>query len=265
MDRLSRAVASADPSGVAPVAGRCVADRPVRAWYYPTPWPPAVLAEVVTGAAAGPLPSAGMFTALGGLLRRLHDSTLPVEHRATPPAERLLAAGDRLTPGQYALAVRILGTRDPVVPVHGQPALGHVLVPNGTSPDGRAAGGTPAGLVTGWSAGPNRLGGSAALELGHLLGDMTEIAILVGLSDTERGDWLRARTADVRDGYLAAGHRPRCGGFFDRVADGALLRVLDHRATLRRLLGPDAIQVRLADRTIAHLASSAFREKGFKP
>ena len=146
-----------------------------------------------------------------------------------------------------------------MVPVHGQPALGHVLV----STEARTA---PVAALTGWSSGEECLGGSAALDLGHLLGDMTEIAVLAGLSDPERGDWLRARLIDVRDGYCAAGGAANCDpGFWNRVADGAVLRVLDHRRILVGLLGRDAAPVAIADRVAARLASPAFRAKGFRP
>ena len=296
MDRLSRAlrrpVAKADE--ILAVGATSVAGGQVRSWYHRAPWPPAVLAEVVTRPADGPLPSPTTFAALGALLARLHGAALPVEYRPSPVTRRLRSTADRLTARQRALLVNILDRSDPVVPVHGQPALGHVLVRAG----GRAGAGeqsvgrpdepaghpeqsagnpeqsagypekpaTPAAVLTGWPAGADCLGGSAALDLGHLLGDMTEIAVLAGLSDPARGDWVRARVIDVRDGYCSAGSPPDSDeAFWNRVADGAVLRLLDHRSTLVGLIGPDTAPVAIADRVSAHLASAAFRTKGFRP
>lgn len=257
MDRLVRATARTDSAGAAPVAAEHVGTQSVSAWFHRTPWPAAMLAEVVTGAVAARLPEPAVFAGLGALLARLHASDLPVEHRMAPPLQRVVDGVDNLTADQHDTALRILGASDPAVPVHGQPALGHMLVP--VEPTDVA----PTAVLTGWS---DRLGSSAALDLGHLLGDITEIAVLVHVSDRMQARWLRARIADVRDGYCAAADPRALGGtFWDRVADGALLRVLDHRATLCRLLGPGAPPVRLADRVAAHLTSSTFREKGFRP
>ena len=95
---------------------------------------------------------------------------------------------------------------------------------------------------------------------------MTEIAVLAGLSDPARGDWVRAGVIDVRDGYCSAGSPPDSDeAFWNRVADGAVLRLLDHRSTLIGLIGPDSAPVAIADRVSAHLASAAFRTKGFRP
>lgn len=227
------------------------------AWYHPTPWPPAVLAEVAIAAVPGRIPGPVTFAALGALLARFH-STGPVPRRGEiPPLSRVLAASRAgLLTAELAAAVdRIRRHTDPPVPVHGQPALGHLLVPAGDRDD------LPAAILTGWVEAAS---GSAALDLGHLLGDIVEIAVLVGSSDPDRAAVLRSRVLDVRRGYLeVAGRVGR--GFWARVADGALLRVLDHRCTLNRLLGPAAAPTRLADRLAAQLASTAFREKGFRP
>lgn len=259
------------PSGtVTAVLARPVGPLPVRAWYHPTPWPPAMLAEVVTGAVPGPLPTPATFAALGAALARAHAHAPAEGHGSTvtgrclpPPLQRVTDALERLTTDQHHLVNRILAGRDPVVPVHGQPALAHVLVPADAPASLRPGAVTPGAVLTGWSP---RLGGSAALDLGHLLGDITEIAVLAGLSDPGRATWLRSRLADVRDGYCsvpgAAEHDPL---FWDRVADGAVLRLLDHRCTLVGLLGPHAAPVAIGDRVAAHLASSAFRTKGFRP
>lgn len=248
------------------VVGRQVGPSPIRAWYHRTPWAPAMFAEIATGTVAGPLPSPATCAALGAALAAVHTSGGRAGHRISPPLRRLLDHPDRITPEQRLLADRILAERDDVVPVHGQPALAHVLVPAASAdddPDATAVEIAPAAVLTGWSP---RLGGSAALDLGHLLGDMAEIAVLAGLSDQLRGEWLRARLLDVRDGYCTAADTPKLDArFWNRVADGAVVRVLDHRCTLVGLLGPDAAPVALADRVAAHLTSPAFRAKGFQP
>jgi hypothetical protein len=258
---------------VTAVLARTVGPQPIRAWYHPTPWAPAMLAEVATGSAAGPLPAPATFAALGAALARVHAGAGAADYRLPPPLQRTRQASDRLTAEQRAILDRIMAGHDPVVPVHGQPALAHVLVPDdpvdsvraGTT-GGRGPGpgtATAAAVLTGWSP---WLGGSAALDLGHLLGDMTEIAVLAGLSDPARGAWLRSRLVDVRDGYrLADGPFGSDPQFWARVADGAVLRLLDHRCTLVGLLGPDAAPVAIADRVAAHLASPAFRAQGFRP
>jgi hypothetical protein len=271
-DHLQR-VAS---GGVAPhrrvvvaVADPVAADGP-RAWYHRTPWPAAMLAEAATATVPAPLPGPQVFAALGALLARVHASALPVTPRPVPPLVRTVAAAAQLTGPQRDLLARIAADAhdDESRPVHGQPALGHVLVPTGPVPPG-----APAAEVIDWTAG---LAGSAGLDLGYLLGDLTEIAVLVGLRDPARGDRLRARVGDVRDGYCRAapslrtpqaeGGSPAGGApFWDRVHDGAILRLLDHRSTLVRLVGSEAAPTRLTDRVLAHLTSDAFRQRGFRP
>ena len=135
-DRLNRALRRpVEAAGeILAVAATSVAGGQVRSWYHRAPWPPAVLAEVVTGPAEEPLPSPATFAALGALLARLHGAALPVQYRPSPVTRRLLSAADRLTAGQRTLVASILDRSDPVVPVHGQPALGHVLSMPGGGP-----------------------------------------------------------------------------------------------------------------------------------
>ncbi len=191
------------------------------------PWRPSLLASVLVGARTPARDTGGDVTpaahALSRFLGWLH--TVPP---GEPPTGRVAGPTwvDRLAdPPQASLAarphwqrlgsrLRDAGDRDRTT-VHGELRTDHVLVPSQT-------GDLPAVVVL---RVPGQLiVADPALDLGSLLGDLLELALL--------GSMPAVRAAQVvRRGY--ARERPRDDAFWSRVAGYAALKVVEHELRLR--------------------------------
>lgn len=105
--------------------------------------------------------------------------------------------------------------------LHGEPASGHILVPLAPLRSGSVE---PVAAVLGWSA---PVVGDPALDVGHLIGDLIELSILLGAQVT--GPDPRSVACGVLEGY------PKDrgdAGFLNRVQSYAALKVIDHEARL---------------------------------
>ncbi|RZS91373.1 hypothetical protein EV189_0614 [Motilibacter rhizosphaerae] len=207
-------------------------------WAHPLPWPGSTVADDIrTGRG---LPDAEVLRALGALLAGVPDH-LPTGDTEPPALVRVRARarelpGDLVGPVRDALELLADSAR---TAVHGQPALGHLVVPASGEPARQA-------VLTWWVGGTSA---PAGWDLGHLLGDLLELAMLVapGAPGTAAGLLAGSRA-------VVAGH----GGTppWYQVEAAALLKVVDHRLRLATLLGADSAPVRAADAVAATLLDS---------
>lgn len=178
------------------------------------PWPARLLATAPTPQAA---------QALGALLRRIHTYRAPTARNTSamlPPAmiELLEHPSPLLSDdlvARCASRTQEHWTQAPRVVLHGAPGSGLALVPT----DG---GEVPAAVLL---AGPPR-SGPAWFDVGHLMGDLTEITTLLGtcsLSDP------------VRSGY--EGDDPLPELFWQQARDASVLAVVAHWSRIEKAHG----------------------------
>jgi hypothetical protein len=236
-------------------------------WYHRTPWPAVMLADVLAATDPPPFDRA-VCPALGEFLARLHAAPARTPLTvASPPLTRLRASRAHLTAGQWEWVRDVTAADGAVVPVHGQLATGHVFVPEpgllafpGADRTGRLTptpiastpiASTPIATVTGWTSG---LVGCAGLDLGHFIGDLIELAVLLTPTAPDRSAALLAAVPATLGAYAASANRELDDAFWDRMHTGAVLKVLDHRARISRLPDPPAQPLLAADLIAADLA-----------
>lgn len=171
--------------------------------------------------ATAPNPQAAR--ALGALLRRIHTHRAPspaIESATLPPAIAKLRErpspllSDDLVAG-CASRAQEHWAQAPSVLLHGAPGSGQALVPT-------EGGGEPAAVLL---AGPPR-SGPAWFDAGHLMGDLTEITTLLGISSL---------AAQVRSGY--DGDDPLTESFWQQARDASVLAIVAHWSRIEKAYG----------------------------
>ncbi len=208
---------------------------------YRLPWPGRLLAEQLTttmavGATAPDLDRAEAdLAATARYLRGLHAlgaAELPAPGQAgtmLPGPVRRVAG--RVPPdapaGDPSLRVRLQAALDPTPEagralLHGEPSTGQLVVPE--APVGSPE---PVAVLLGWTG---AVAGPPALDIGHLLGDLLELAVFSG-GGSGRGVRLLQLAEAVRTAY--DDDRPCDPAFWRLAAQAAAVKVLDHDLRLR--------------------------------